>query len=102
MLEQGPQDASNGQIGRTGYDSSGKEHYVYQEMQVHHSAGVQTPVKGKKLEKQLDSVHDWHELFEGQTCGTQSVPGLVTSQEELVRITNAQPQPQQMNNEPWK
>lgn len=61
MLEQGPQEASNGQIGRMGYDSSGKEHYVYQEMQVHHSAGVQTSVKGEKLEKQLDSVHDWHE-----------------------------------------
>ena len=77
MLEQGPQESS-GKIGRMRYDSSGKEHYVYQEMQVHHSAGVQTSVKTKKLEKQLDSVHNWHESFEGQTSGSQSDPGLVT------------------------
>lgn len=67
MPEQGSQDASSGQIGRMGYDSSGKEHCVYQEMQVYHSAGVQTSVdrvKGKKLEKQLEPVHNCYELFE--------------------------------------
>lgn len=50
-----------------GYDRSGKEHCVYQEMQVHHSARVQTSVgrvKGKNLEEQLESVHNCCELFE--------------------------------------